>query len=158
MKFSELKGRAVVSLDDAKKIGDVEDIMVDPVGRHIVGLKVRTGVFSASEFVRAAEVKNIGADAVTVSANANSAPVPAESAESPIGLTSILGNKVVTDTGTLVGELRDVLIDWTNLTITGYEAGESGLFAKVRAFTATPDVRFGDKIITLPAELLSQPG
>lgn len=174
MKFSELKGRAVVSLDNATKVGTVEDLMIDPVNRHIVSLKIRTGVFSATRFVPAAEVKNVGADAVTVSVNASVVDTMTNAAgseqpdtaaqgtgvaspETPVELTSILGRKVVTDAGTLVGNLHDVVLDWSNLTITGYEVQESGMFTKVQEFTATPDVRFGDKIITMPAALFSQP-
>ena len=44
MKFSELKGRAVVNLEDAKKIGTVEDLMVEPESHHIASVKVRTGM------------------------------------------------------------------------------------------------------------------
>ena len=39
MKFSELKGRAVVNLEDAKKIGEVEDLMVEPDGHHIMSIR-----------------------------------------------------------------------------------------------------------------------
>ena len=167
MKFSELKGRAVVSLDDATKIGAVEDLMVEPVSRQILGLKVRTGRFSSAQMVPVADVKNVGADAVTLTTNsmlASTAPDgkptgPDSSVISPgaVELTGILGTKVVTDAGTLVGQLSDVLLDWSNMVITGYEVRANGMFAKAQEFAATPDVRFGDKIITIPAQLLSQP-
>ena len=157
MKFSELKGRAVITLGDATKIGEVEDLMVETGSRHIVSLKVRTGHFSAAQFVPAGAVKNVGPDAVTVVANAGALAQSGESGGPLVGLTSILGNKVVTDAGTLVGELHDVLLDWTNLTITGYQVRGGGLFAQTQEFTATPEVRFGDTIITIPAGLLSQP-
>jgi sporulation protein YlmC with PRC-barrel domain len=88
---------------------------------------------------------------------ADRAPQSAAGAAPLIALTTVLGNKVVTDAGTLVGELQDVLLDWANLTITGYEVREGGVFAKTQEFTATPDLRFGEKIITMPAQLLSQP-
>ncbi len=77
MKFSELKGRGVVSLDDATKIGEVEDLMVEPVSRHIVSLKVRTGLFSAAHLVPASDVKSVGADAVTLTTNSLRASTPA---------------------------------------------------------------------------------
>jgi uncharacterized protein YrrD len=157
MKFSELKGRAVVRLEEAQRIGEVEDLMIEPVSRHIVSLKVRTGLFSAAELVPAAEVKNVGADAVTIALPAEPTPQSAAGAPPLIALTTILGNKVVTDAGTLVGELQDVLLDWANLAITGYEVREGGVFAKTQEFAATPDLRFGEKIITMPAQLLSQP-
>lgn len=186
MKFSELKGRAVISLEDAEKIGEVEDLIVEPEGHRIISLKVRTGLFQAPKLVPATDVKNVGADAVTIAGNANpanglaDAPAPADpagsgnddrsgaeqqststgsfkSSQPPIEITSILGNKVVTDAGTFVGELRDVIVDWVDLTITGYEVREGGLFTKAQEFAATPEVRYGQKIITIPAQLLNHP-
>ncbi len=99
----------------------------------------------------------MGADAVTIASTAEPAPPSASGAPPLIALSTILGNKVVTDAGTLVGELQDVLLDWANLAITGYEVREGGVFAKTQEFTATPDLRFGEKIITMPAQLLNQP-
>ena len=183
MKFSELKGRAVVNLEDARKIGEVEDLMVDPNSHHIVSLKARTGLFHAAKMVPVTDVKNVGADAVTISEGAGLANAPvdgtnaiasgnvptspmdgqiksADSTESPqalIEISSLMGNKVVTDAGTMVGELSDVMVDWVDLTITGYEVHERGLFAKAQEFAATPEVRYGDKMITIPAQLLNRP-
>lgn len=170
MKFSELKGRAVVNLEDASKIGEVQDLMIEPGSRRIVSLRVKTGMFSSARLVPATDVKNVGADAVTVSltagqgsqagatlgqqGNVNGSP---EAGQALVKLTGILGNKVVTDAGTFLGELHDILLDWSDLTITGYEARESGLFAKTQVFAATPDVSFGEKMITIPALLLNQP-
>jgi uncharacterized protein YrrD len=185
MKFSELKGRAVVDLEDARKIGEVEDLMVEPHGHSIVSLKVRTGLFHAPKIVRVADVKNVGADAVTISVGASPAPIPADMAmanpaasgnadqsaaqqqstsskssersQPLIEITSILGNKVVTDAGTMVGELSDAMVDWVGLKVTGYEVREGGLFAKAQEFAATPEVSYGNKLITIPAQLLSHP-
>ncbi len=177
MKFTELKGRAVVNLENAEKIGELADLLIEPGSHRILSLKVRTGLFRAAKTVLVSEVKNVGADAITVSAAAslsdttspdtasNGYAPPTEQqcagasdgAQLPVEITSILGNKVVTDAGTMVGELRDVMIDWANLAITGYEVHEGGLFTKSQEFAATPEVRYGNKIITIPAQLLSHP-
>ncbi|MDQ3703813.1 MAG: PRC-barrel domain-containing protein [Chloroflexota bacterium] len=167
MKFSELKGRAVVSLEDASKIGEVQDLMIEPGTRRIISLKVKTGMFSSARLVPATDVKNVGADAVTISAhavsaagqegNGNGSNGSTEGTQALVKLTGILGNKVVTDAGTFVGELHDILLEWVDLTITGYEVRESGMFAKTQEFAATPDVSYGDKMITIPAVLLNQP-
>ena len=66
MKLSELKGRAVVHIDNAEKIGELADLLVDPDSRRVVGISVRHGLFGESRTVPAAQVKSIGADAVTV--------------------------------------------------------------------------------------------
>src|SRR5690349_1180454 len=70
MKFSELKGRAVVNLEDAKRIGTVEDLMVEPGSHRIVSVKVRTGMFQAAQVIPVTDVKNVGGDAVTISTGA----------------------------------------------------------------------------------------
>jgi sporulation protein YlmC with PRC-barrel domain len=181
MKFSELKGRAVVNLEDARKIGEVEDLMVEPESHHIVSVKVRTGMFHAAQVISVVDVKNVGGDAVTIStgsataestagqnmvASQNGSAVGTTTATSSVGptgaqpliaITSILGNKVVTDAGTMLGELRDVMVDWVDLTITGYEVHGGGMFTKAQEFGDTPDVHYGNKLITIPAQLLSHP-
>jgi len=190
MKFSELKGRPVVNLEDARKIGEVEDLMVDPESHHIVSVKVKTGMFHAAEVIPVADVKNVGGDAVTIStgsgvanmtglaasngaqhmaASQNGTAQGATTVMSPVGsvgsadsrplieITSILGNKVVTDAGTMVGVLRDVMVDWVDLTITGYEVHDGTIFGKAQEFVDTPDVHYGDKLITIPAQLLNHP-
>ena len=80
MKFSELKGRAVINLQDASKIGEVEDLIVEPDGHHIVSIKVRTGLFHPSKLVSVADVKNVGADAVTISVGTDPENVSADTA------------------------------------------------------------------------------
>jgi uncharacterized protein YrrD len=181
MKFSELKGRAVVNLENAEKIGELADLLIEPGSHRILSLKVRTGLFHSAKVVPVSDVKNVGADAITISLGgipsdptadiaapgaagndhiptaAQQVSAVSDSTQSPIDVTSILGNKVVTDAGTMVGELHDVIIDWSNLCITGYEVHQGGLFAKSKEFAATPEVRYGNKMITMPAHLLSQP-
>jgi sporulation protein YlmC with PRC-barrel domain len=189
MKLSELKGRAVVNLEDARKIGDVEDLMVEPETHHIVSVKVRTGMFHAAQIISVSDIKSVGADAITISTGAGTANSAAmaqpatQQAEKPqssgagssiaattsmssadsvdprplIEITSLLGNKVVTDAGTMVGELSDVMVDWVDLTITGYEVRTGGLFTKAQEFVDTPGVRYGNKLLTIPAELLNHP-
>src|SRR5689334_13743476 len=75
MKFSELKGRAVVNLEDARKIGTVEDLMVEPESHHIASIKVRIGMFHASQLIPVADVKNVGGDAVTIATGAGTANI-----------------------------------------------------------------------------------
>jgi len=195
MKFSELKGRAVVNLGDATKIGTVEDLMVEPESHHITSIKVRTGMFHAAQVIPVADVQNVGGDAVTISTGAGMANTaggaeatqgqPLEAPQSsratstatatssaamntagsglsvgsqpPIEITSLLGNKVVTDAGTMVGALSDIIIDWVDLTITGYEVHAGGPFNKAQEFADTPGVRYGSKLITIQAELLNHP-
>jgi uncharacterized protein YrrD len=155
MKFSELKGRAVINVEDATKVGEVENLLLDPGSRKVLGLKVKTsGLFSSPLIVAVPQIINIGPDAVTVKADLSSSD-KAKSEKEWVELTDILGNKVVTDAGTMVGEIHDVLLDPVSAAVTGYEVREGGMFAKSLEIAATPDVRYGEKLITIPAPLPS---
>ncbi len=160
MKFSDLKGRSVVNLEGAKKVGEVEDLMINVDEHQVVSVKVKTGRFSASQVIFVSEVKNVGPDAVTVTPSDNSAPASQPDRNAPaslqelIGITDIIGNQVVTDTGALVGEVRDVMVDPATWAVAACEVREGGLFTKPQEFAVTPEVRFGKKIVTVPAQLL----
>jgi sporulation protein YlmC with PRC-barrel domain len=172
MKFSELKGRAVVDVQSAHKIGEVEDLSIEPGSHKIASVKVKTGLFSPSQVVQIGDVKSIGQDAVTVSgvptkqdqaaATATTAP-GTEQTGAPVmpahvELSDLLDTKVVTDTGTLVGEVHDVMVDPEAMQVTGYEVKPGGLFARAHEISATPDVRYGKKLITVPAGLVNPTG
>lgn len=165
MKFSELKGRAVVNVEDAKKIGEIENLLLDPGSRQVLGWKVKTGgLFSTPLILAVSQIRNIGPDAVTVAADTTTvgnATVATESSDQAtnvqdsVELTAILGHKVVTDAGTLVGEVHDVLLDPVSASVTGYEVRGTGLFSKSLEIAASPEVRYGEKLITIPAPLPS---
>lgn len=155
MKFSELKGRAVVNVEDAKKVGEVENLFLDPASRQVISLKVKTGgLFSTALILPVSRIMNIGPDAVTIRADVAGAD-QTNDAQASVEVTAILGNKVVTDAGALVGEVHDVLLDPVSAAITGYDVREGGIFAKSLEISATPDIRYGEKLITIPAPLPS---
>lgn len=170
MKFSALKGLAIVDLQDAKKLGDLEDLLLDPSTRQVLGLKVKTsGLFTTPLLIPILSVKNVGTDAITVvyaapdgdRQNPNSSPNAASGSpdlHTLVGLSQILDNQVVTDSGTLVGHIKDIEIDQSNLRVSGYEVSVGSIFTKNQQFPVTPDVRYGEKLVTVPQELLNQQG
>jgi len=164
MKFSELKGRAVVSVGEAKKLGDVDDLLVDLVSQKIGGVKVKEGLFGHAHTVPVGEVKNIGPDAVTVLAQAieqsdsgQEGAIPPEAGPSPTTpalteITQIFGHKVVTDAGEVLGEVHDVSFDPVSMVLTGFEVKEGGIFGKTKEIPTSAEVHFGDKLVTVPAQ------
>ncbi len=155
IKWSDLKGRAVVHITDAKRVGSVDDFALDPQTREIVGLKFKPGVFSAEQIVPVAAIQGIGADAVTLRLDAEADNAHAEELlkKAPV-LTQVLNNGVVTEGGKLVGNISNVMLSLQPLEIVGYEVSEGGIFSKKHAFTVTPQVRYGDKLVIIPDSLL----
>ena len=66
MKASDLKGRAVVTLSDAIKVGRVDDVLLDAGYREVLGFRIKAGTFSRLEAVSRANVTGVGHAAVTV--------------------------------------------------------------------------------------------
>lgn len=158
MKFSELKGKAVVNFQDAKKIGEIHDLYFDPNSQRIAGLDIKEGgLFGHTACVPATDIRSIGPDAVMVSPAVEQADKDSFNPQGLQSLADVANDKVVTDTGALVGQVSDVLIDPGAMAVVGYEIGGNGLFSKPRQFPATPQIRYGDELITIPEQLLNQP-
>ena len=134
IKASELKGRAVVSLAEAEKVGTVSSLIFDPSANKVVGLKVKTGLFGGPQTLRADDIRNIGPDAVTINdrnlLRERESEVP-DLKDMPT-LEDLLSMKVVGDNGVLHGMLGDVEIDPEDMTITEYEMSGS-LWDHIRA-------------------------
>lgn len=121
MKASELKGRAVVTLSDAAKVGHVDDVFFDAEYRRVVGFRLKRGVFAQAEALARDGVTAIGPDALTV-------PSPEVINDQGrfagmVGaatLDEMQGTKVVSEGGTLVGTIDDVEVDEDVRTVTAY--------------------------------------
>ena len=61
-----LKGRAIVTLSDAAKIGEVDDILFDSEYRQVLGFTLKHGPFGTTEAVSRDRVSTVGQDALSV--------------------------------------------------------------------------------------------
>ncbi len=158
MKASELKGRAVISLADAQKVGEIDNILVDCSQNQVVGFRVKHGgLFSSAQVLRAHDVRSVGPDAITIPNR--ELLVDRETASDLQGipdLNALSGINVVSESGTLVGSLDDVDMDGQNMAVTGYYLGGSlweHLTGGTKRFAASPGLRFGGKLLVIPDSL-----
>lgn len=112
MKASDLKGRAVVTLSNAAKVGTVDDVYFDAQYRTVLGFRIKKGAFSHREAVIRANVSSIGADALTVASPdvINNEDRFAELAGAAT-LGKVDGTKVVTESGHLLGVVKELELD-----------------------------------------------
>jgi len=103
VKASDLKGRAVVTLSDAAKVGTIDDILFDAEYRAVLGFRVKKGTFGKPDAVTRENVTAVGADAVTVS--------------SPEAKSKA---RVVTEGGTLLGTIDEMELDDEARAVTEY--------------------------------------
>lgn len=105
-----LTGRTVLSRATANKIGQIHDLIVEPVKGTLAGVAVNT-VDGKLHYVEASEVYSIGPDAVMV--NSDSSPIPPENSpvkDLPLALNKMVGVEVVTEGGKVLGQVANVFM------------------------------------------------
>jgi len=166
---TELCGRSVVDVDTGRKLGRVDQVILDPRARRVAALVVSSGrsLLDSGQRVEipATAILAIGPDALTVRYLEGAAD--AADLEQLPRLEDVVGKRVVTQGGTLVGSVDDVLLDAARGRIVGYALGPAGgagrleqqitrLFsgtearADARVIPAEVDVRLGGDVIVIP--------
>jgi len=155
IKASELKGRAVVSLTQAEKIGTVASVILDPAASRVAGLTVRTGILGGPKILRASDIRSLGIDAVTIHDSSllhdDTGEVP-ELKDLPT-LDDMIEMKIISESGQLLGTLGNVEIDPDQYQITRYELSGTlwdQLKHSNRTFDAVPGLRFGKQLLVVP--------
>jgi sporulation protein YlmC with PRC-barrel domain len=124
----DLRGRTVLDVDQGRNLGQVDELLLDFDGQQIAGLVVTTGrsLLDPGEpiHIKGSAIHAIGPDAVTVRHSADDTPSVA--LEAFPHLDYVLGKTVVSQAGTVVGSVRDVLLAPDGGRIVGYELSASG--------------------------------
>jgi len=161
LKASELKGRAVVSLAQAEKIGTVDSVIFDPATSRVLGLKVKTGLLGGAKWLRASDIRSIGADAVTINDRSllhDRADEVPEIQEMPT-LDDLVDMKVVSHGGVLLGTLGDIEMDAEQYQIIRYQMSGSfwdQLTHAQKTFGAAAGLRFGKDLLIVPDEVAAE--
>lgn len=132
LRASELEGRPIVTFA-GESPAEVKDVIFDSLNGALLGLTLRGhGLFSRSrkDVLPWSNIHSIGRDAVMIrdeDAFQGEASLPAEGVP---GNRNVLGNQVLTDGGTDVGRVVDVIIEaGVRGKIVGYEVKASEALA-----------------------------
>ncbi len=148
MKASDLNGRAIVTLSDAAKVGQVDDVLFDAEYRRVLGLRVKKGLFDKAQAVSRESVTAVGADAVTVP-SPDVVNVEERFAElsGATPLSRARGTKVITEGGELVGTIDELELDDNATSVISYTLS-APLWDRMRGreprITAAEVLRLGD--------------
>ncbi len=150
MIVSDLKKKPVVSMADGSKIGEVGDLIFDPIRWIIANLYVDGK--PGRGILPFAQIKGIGPDAVTID---QTSVIAFNAKGSGLCFEDLKGLHVVDSTGTVRGNVSDVTFALDG-TVESFEIKQGGVFGiGAHHLTVTPaEIRgVGDKIITvdLPA-------
>jgi len=112
IRLREAVGRRVIARDTAEPVGQLHGIVVDPAGRRVTAVQVGKG--HKGRFVDWSAVTGLGPDAVVVDGEASLRAAAGERENQVLkGDLPLLGHRVLSDTGDVLGPLDDVEIDET---------------------------------------------
>ena len=117
----ELNGLAVVTLAGGERQGRIEDISFHIATGRLVGFWVTTGgLIAHSLFLPTENVQSVGADALIVATH--DALLKGHKAASPdeFQAKALDGRTVLSESGTVLGKIADVLIDTDALTVPAF--------------------------------------
>ena len=116
MRFSEAKGRQVVSTSTAATVGKVVGFVVDPEQSAVIALQLSKT--ESGDTLRWSDLTGFGADAVTVSGADKITDTDAELAALSNKAHRVLGKLTLTIAGDALGKISDVDFDPGSGTIT----------------------------------------
>ena len=173
IKGSQLVGRAVIDMEAAERLGKIKEIIVQRDGERVAGFVVvhgetLVGTAGKRRIIPASAVHSIGPDAMTVRGSAMQDVVELDNLPR---MSDIIGHKMVTQSGRLLGVIDDVLINRGDGTIVGFVVGEGvrskleNIFnpqrSRVRGYVrAEADLHVGKDLIIVPDDALieGEPG
>ena len=174
IKASQLVGRAVIDMEAAERLGRIREIIVQRDGERVAGFIVvhgetLMGTGGTRRMVPASAVYSIGPDAMTMRGSAMSDRLP--ELDNLPRMSDIIGHKIITRSGRLLGVIDDMLINGGDGTIVGLMVGEGvrnkleSIFnpqrSRVHGYVrADADLHVGRDLIVVPDDALieGEPG
>lgn len=173
IKGSQLVGRAVIDMEAAERLGKIKEIIVQRDGERVAGFilvhgETIVGTGGKRRMIPASAVHSIGPDAMTVRGSAMQELAELDNLPR---MSDIIGHKMVTQSGRLLGVIDDMLINRADGTIVGFVVGEGvrnkleNIFnpqrARVHGYVrAEADLHVGKELIVVPDNALieGEPG
>ena len=141
IKGSQLVGRAVIDMEAAERLGKIKEIIVQRDGERVAGFVVvhgetLVGTAGKRRMIPASAVHSIGPDAMTVRGSAMQEVAELDNLPR---MSDIIGHKMVTRSGRLLGVIDDVLINRADLLSARASAASwrTSSIRNVPGFTAT---------------------
>lgn len=120
-----LVGRNVLSRATANKLGEIHDLIVEPVKGTLAGIAVKT-VDGKLHYVEATEIYSIGPDAVMVNSDSSAiSPEGSPVKDLPLALNKLAGSEVITEGGKVLGQVANVFMHLAEEPVLIYEVRSS---------------------------------
>ncbi|MBA3766377.1 MAG: PRC-barrel domain-containing protein, partial [Acidobacteria bacterium] len=120
-----LIGKSILSRSTANKLGQIHDLIVDPVKGELSGLAVQMPDASL-RLVDYREIYSFGPDAVMINSDESAMPALDSPLKAlPLAKNNLIGVKVITESGKLLGQIASVYIHLAETSLLVYEVRSS---------------------------------
>lgn len=128
--LKQVRGLPAVSVAEGKDVGKIDALLVDTDDRVVRWLRLgKAGFFGETRVISVDAVQAVGENAITIDSEASAVRIEevAEAQDLAQDRRRIVGNRMLTDKGRLLGEIRDYEIDEETFEIVRYEIGKGDL-------------------------------
>jgi uncharacterized protein YrrD len=157
-KAREIIGLPVITFNRGTKIYDVQDLIVDPERRQVLALVVsERAFFHSARAIPFGRISAIGSDSVIVPDGKAVIDVDRDKVLKSLDNDQLVkGLKVLTDDGSKLGEIADMLIDTKTGEIRGYYVSQGRALSMgqgLRWLPAGSVISAGQRVAYVPAEV-----
>jgi sporulation protein YlmC with PRC-barrel domain len=153
-RYELVKGMPVVTMAEGRQVGKVDGLVIDPERKAVGWLRLHSGGIGGLGgerlWVPTAAVHGMGEDVVTINAEADA--LTPDTAPEALALVKakreMIGNKVITENGERLGEVRDYEFDPDTFALTSLTV-LSSMNAVGEIWTIA-----GDKLLTIGEDVI----
>ena len=160
--YEFVKGLPVITMAEGKQIGKVDDLVIDPERKAVSWFRLHSGGMLGGErlWVSTEAVHGVGEHAVTINTEAD-ARAPADAPEALALVKAkrgVIGNKVMTESGERVGEVRDYEFNPDTFALTSLSIPPSmGLAGDTLMIAGDKVLTIGEDVIVVANAAVMQP-
>ena len=160
--YEFVKGLPVITMAEGKQIGKVDDLVVDPERKAVSWLRLHSGGMLGGErlWVSTEAVHGVGEHAVTINAEAD-ARAPADAPEALALVKAkrrVIGNKVITENGERVGEVRDFEFNPDTFALTALSVPPGmNVVGEILTIAGDKVLTIGEDMIVVAADAVMRP-
>lgn len=152
MDVRKIRGRAVVTIAAGEKVGEVDDVVIDGQERRVAAFKVTSGglLHRNHVYLPFGGVRSIGDDAVMIQDDGVLQQSYGERADGYFTLETLMKTRVVSESGTYLGDVVAAHFEPADGRLTEIEVGTGGLFRSNTVIDAGSVISVGSDIIIVP--------
>lgn len=147
----EVQGRPIVTIANGEKIGEIDDVVIDGQDRRVGAFRIRSGGFLSKQhhYLPFGAIQTIGDDAVMIQSGDALQQSYGDRADGYFTLGTLTKLRVVTQSGTYVGDIASARFDPATGQITDLEVGTGGIFRSNTIVDRSSVISVGSDIIVV---------